>query len=47
MEPSSNEADFDDQEFCNSLFSVEFYKKKPNYSAELELKLSPPKDTRN
>ena len=44
---TSKEADFEDEEFNNSLFTVESYKKKPNYSAELELRLSPPMDTYN
>ena len=44
---SSDIIDFESQEFSNSLFTVEFYKKKPNYSADLELKLSPPMDKFN
>ena len=43
----SDDAQYEDEEFSNSLFTVEFYKKKPNYSADLELRLSPPKDTYN
>ena len=37
----------EDTQFCNCLFTVEHYKKKPNYSADLELKLSPPLNTFN
>ena len=41
---SKEQLNFEKQHFINSLFRVEFYQRKPNYSAVMELKLSPPMD---
>lgn len=35
---------FENQTFINQLFRVEFYQRKPDYTAVMELKLSPPMD---
>jgi hypothetical protein len=35
---------FEDSNFVNSLFRVEFYQRTPAFSAVLELKLNPPMD---
>jgi hypothetical protein len=35
---------FEEQEYHNALFRVEFYQRKQNLSAVMELKLSPPMD---
>jgi len=35
---------FEDKAFVNDLYKVEFYQRKPNYSAVMEMKLSPPMD---
>lgn len=35
---------FEEQNFTNALFRVEFYQRKQNFSAVVELKLSPPMD---
>lgn len=38
------QVNFENQSFVNSLFTVEFYKRYPDYRADMELKLSPPLD---
>ena len=43
-EVKADQHSFETQFFANSLFRVEFYQRKPNYSAVMELKLSPPMD---
>ena len=39
-----NRHNFENQNFINQLFRVEFYQRKPDYTAVMELKLSPPMD---
>ena len=43
-EPESTRHNFENQTFINQLFRVEFYQRKPDYTAVMELKLSPPMD---
>ena len=42
--PEVKKPNFENQSFINQLFKVEFYQKSPDYTAYLELKLSPPLD---
>lgn len=39
-----NKRNFEEMEYHNSLFHVELYQRKQNFSAVMELKLSPPMD---